>query len=244
MVTDGRTTSFQHLTRSAADHQQVCEWIWTVLLGDGTRALIAAGHWDRARRHVEQHRGIGQRLFDGRQVQVLVRCLGGQPSEALQLLNTSNPTKAWEHCVSTTLATLCHAAAAEYPSGIVETMIKNYLALDAEPGLAVFRARLGLAVLDLSPRSHQAETLRHLTREATTNGDGYVARDVLAHPVCREEMSDDEHRTLSAAVASACLDQGRIPPGLEQDLQDATAICTDAWRRHFARRGGSSLLDN
>lgn len=57
-VTDGRATSFQHLTKSAADHQQVCQWLWAVLLGDGARALVAAGQWDRARAHSEQHRGV------------------------------------------------------------------------------------------------------------------------------------------------------------------------------------------
>ncbi|MEN8654357.1 hypothetical protein ABCR94_28115 [Streptomyces sp. 21So2-11] len=82
-VIDGRAMSFEHLTQSAADHQQVCQWLWTVLLGDGTRALVVAGQWDRALAHAEQHRGVGQRLFDGRQVEVLVHCLGGQPNGAL-----------------------------------------------------------------------------------------------------------------------------------------------------------------
>ncbi|MFJ3824957.1 hypothetical protein [Streptomyces nodosus] len=235
-VIDGRTMSFQRLTQSAADHQQVCQWLWTVLLGDGTRALVAAGQWDRAMAHSEQHRGVGQRLFDGRQVHVLVRCLGGQPSEALEFLNKSTLAEDWEHTVATCLAVLCLAAAGEHPDGPVEKMVKHYLALDAAPELAVFRSRVGLAVLDLAPDTRRAQALHRLTHEATTHGDGYVARDVLAHPVCRKEMSHDELGTLSAAVASAGLDQGHIPARLEQDLRNATSIAAHVCKQRLTCR--------
>ncbi|BDM67518.1 hypothetical protein HEK616_10050 [Streptomyces nigrescens] len=235
-VIDGRPMSFQHLTQSAADHQTVRQWLWTVLLGDGTRALVAAGQWDRARAHGEQHRGVGQRLFDGRQVEVLVRCLGGQPSEALKFLNESTLSENWEHPVAACLAVLCLTAAGERPVGPVGTMVKHYLALDAAPELAVFRCRVGLAVLDLSPRTRQAAALSRLTHEATTYGDGYVARDVLAHPVCRDEMSRDELGTLSAAVASAGLGQGHIPAPLEQNLLDAVTVSAGVTERHLTQR--------
>ncbi|MFI6699930.1 hypothetical protein ACIBJC_13290 [Streptomyces sp. NPDC050509] len=235
-VIDGRAVTFQHLTDSAAGYQQVCQWLWTVLLGDGTRALVAAGQWDRARAHVEQHHGVGRRLFDGRQVEVLVRCLGGQPTEALEFLNNSALSEDWERPVAACLAVLCLTAAGECPVGPVETMVEHYLALDTAPELAVFRSRVGLAVLDLSPRPQQAEAFRRLRHEATTYGDGYVARDILAHPMCREQMDRDEICTLSAAVASAGLGQGRIPAPLEQDLSDAVAISIGVTERHLARR--------
>ncbi|MFF2382630.1 hypothetical protein [Streptomyces sp. NPDC058108] len=106
-------------------------------------------------------------------------------------------------------------------------MIENYLALDRTPELAVFHTRAGLAVLDLSPQPRKAETARHLTRQARTNTDGYVARDVLAHPACHKEMSHDEHRALSAIVASAGLGQRNIPTHLEQALLRATSIAED-----------------
>ncbi|MGW8552838.1 hypothetical protein [Streptomyces tubercidicus] len=233
---DGRTVSFQHLTNSTADHQQVCQWLWTVLLGDATRALVAAGQWDRARSHSEQHHGVGQRLFDGRQVEVLVRCLSGQPTAALKYLNKSTLTTDWERPVAACLAVLCLTAAGESPAGPTEAMVKTYLALDTAPELAVFRSRVGLAVLDLSPHSQQPEALRRLTREATTYGDGYVARDVLAHPVCREQMDQNDLRSLSTTVASAGLGQGTIPVPLKQDLLDAVAVSSGVTERHLARR--------
>ncbi|MEU5547448.1 hypothetical protein AB0G85_34635 [Streptomyces sioyaensis] len=232
-VIDGRTTSFQHLTASAADHQQVCQWLWAVLLGDGTRALVAAGQWDRARAHSEQHRGVGQRLLDGRQVEVLARCLGGQPLEALGFLNKSTLAESWEPPVAACLAVLCLTAAGRRPVGPIRKMVKHYLELDAAPELAVFRSRVGLVILDLSPRtSRQAEAFLRLTHDATTTGDGYVARDLLAHPVCRQEMSHDEHRSLSAAVASAGLGQGHIPAPLKSSLLDAVTASANVTERH------------
>ncbi|WP_326742716.1 hypothetical protein [Streptomyces sp. NBC_01768] len=235
-VIDGRTVSFQHLVDSPADHEQVCQWLWTVLLGDGTRALVSAGQWGRARSHGEQHHGVGQRLFDGRQVEVLVRCLGGQPTDALEFLNNSALSQDWERPVAACLAVLCLTAAGECPAGPVETMLGHYLALDAAPEFAVFRARVGLTVLDLSPRPQHAEVLRRLVHEATTYGDGYVARDVLAHPVCHEQMTQAQTRTLSAAVASAGLGQGNIPAPLDQILADAMAVSSGVTERHLARR--------
>ncbi|MFJ8953507.1 hypothetical protein ACIRO1_25670 [Streptomyces sp. NPDC102381] len=235
-VIDGRTTSFQHLTTSAADHQQVCQWLWAVLLGDGTRALATAGQWDRARAHTEQHRGVGQRLLDGRQVEVLARCLGGQPLEALEFLNKTALAEGWEHPVAACLAVLCLTAAGRRPVGPIQKMVKHYLELDAAPELAVLRSRVGLAVLDLSPHTRQAEALLRLTHEATTSRDGYVARDLLAHPVCRQEMSHDEHKSLSAAVALAGLGQGHIPALLERELLDAVAASANVTERHLAQQ--------
>lgn len=235
-VIDGRTVSFHHLTDSTADHREVCQWLWTVLLGDGTRALVAAGRWDRARAHSEQHHGVGQRLFDGRQVEVLVRCLGGQPAAALEFLNNSTLSEDWERPVAACLAVLCLTAAGDCPVGPVKTMVEHYLALDTAPELAVFRSRIGLAVLDLTPRPQQAEALRRLTDEAVAARDGYVARDVLAHPVCREQMNQDEICMLSAAVTSAGLGMGKIPAPLERDLTDAVAVSSAVTERHLAQR--------
>ncbi|MFF0700148.1 hypothetical protein ACFYVC_07575 [Streptomyces tendae] len=246
-VIDGRAMSFQRLTKSASDHQQVCQWLWTVLLGDGTRALVAAGEWNRARAHSRQHRGIGQRLFDGRQVEVLVRCLGAQPSDALMFLHKSQPVEPWEQSVAAALTVLCHRAADEHPVEPIDKMVQHYLALDSAPELAVFRSRVGLVVLDLSPKTRQAEAMRRLAYEAMTQTDGYVARDVLAHPVCREALGHGERRTLSAAVVSAGLGQGHIPEPLAQALLGAASVSADVWERHVTRRaspGPSRNLDS
>lgn len=239
-VIDGHVLPFAHLTQSASDHQQVCQWLWTVLLGDGTRALVAAGQWDRAREHSEQHRGVGRRLFDGRQVEVLVRCLGGHAGEAQEYLNQSTLSEDWEHAVAGCLTALCLTAAGEDPASHVETVVKHYLVLDTPPELALFHTRVGLTVLDLSPHARQAEASRRLTREAAASRDGYVARDVLAHPACRKDMDYGEHRVLSAAVASAGLDRGDIPAPLKRALRDATSVSAEVCDRHLTRRLSSN----
>ncbi|WP_225882237.1 hypothetical protein [Streptomyces aureocirculatus] len=233
---DGRTVSFQHLTDSADAHRRVHQWLWTVLLGDGTRALVKAGQWDRARAHIERHHGVGQRLFDGRQVGVLVRCLSGQPTEALGYLNHSTLSEDWEHAVAACLAVLCMTTDGDALVGPAKTMIGTYLALDTSPELAFFRSRLGLAVLDLSARSEQAGVLGRLTHEATTQEDGYVARDVIAHPSCREEMPQDKLRTLTASVASAGLGRGYIPEPFKRDLLTAVAISSSVAEHHLAQQ--------
>ncbi len=238
-VIDGHTTSFQHLTTSAGDHQQVCQWLWTVLLGDGTRALVAAGEWDRALTHSKQHRGIGQRLLDGRQVEVLVRCLGEQPSNALKFLHESTLAEPWEHSVSAALTVLCHRAADEQPVELIAKMVQRYLALGSAPELAVFRSRVGLVVLDLSPTSRGSEAMHRLASEATARPDGYIARDVLAHPVGREGLSQDERRTLAAAVTSAGLGLGTIPAPLAQAMRDASTVAVGVWERHANRQANA-----
>ncbi|MER5386371.1 hypothetical protein ABT040_40085 [Streptomyces sp. NPDC002688] len=170
-------------------------------------------------------------LFDGRQVEVLVRCLGGQPSDTLEFLNKSTLVEEWEHSVAAALAVLCYRAADEHPVEPIDNMVQHYLAVDTVPELAVFRSRVGLVLLDLSPQTRREEALRRLTHEATTHAAGYVARDVLAHPVCREGLSHDERRKLSAAVASAGLGQGHISEPLVQALRDAASVSADVWER-------------
>ncbi|MET9550053.1 hypothetical protein ABZY36_32800 [Streptomyces sp. NPDC006627] len=90
----------------------------------------------------------------------------------------------WERPVVACLAVLCLTAAGEGTVSPAATMVEHCLALDVAPDLAVFRSRVGLAVLDLSPRPQQAVVSRRLIDEAITYWDGYVARDVLAHVVC------------------------------------------------------------
>ncbi|MEU1015354.1 hypothetical protein [Streptomyces sp. NPDC005898] len=235
-VIDGHPISFRHLTHSTVDHQQVCQWLWTILLGDGTRALVTAGQWGRARTHCEQLRGIGKRLFDGRQVEVLGRCLDGQPKEALEFLSNSTLSEAWERPVAACLAMLCLTAAGARNAGSTATMVKQYQALDQTPELAVFRSRVGLAMLDLSSHNQQFGLARQLIQGAITHADGYVARDVLDHATCRDRMTQDELHTVSDLLISTGLGQGRIPAHLQQSLLGAVELSTQVANHHLAGR--------
>ncbi|MET8012953.1 hypothetical protein ABZU86_13045 [Streptomyces sp. NPDC005271] len=236
-VIDGRAVSFRNLTSSDDAHRQVCQWLWTVLLGDGTRALVAAGQWDRVRAHAKQHRGVGNRLFDGRQVEVLARCLTGEPASALEFLKDSTLSEAWERPVAACLTVFCLATSGEPDMTSVAAMTKDYLSLDTARELAVFRSRVGLSVLDLSESTGKptaAEVSDRIINEAAACRDGYVAREVLAHPGCCERMSSAERHALSAAVSSAQLGQGHMPEKLLHDLMSAVAVSAVATERCLA----------
>ncbi|MFE5301660.1 hypothetical protein [Streptomyces sp. NPDC056632] len=101
---DGRTLSLVDMTSSKDDLKKVVQWLWTVLLADGARALMSAGRWREALRQVEQSNGIGGRLLDGRQVAIVSRLVDGEPEAALALLNSSRFTDPWEEDVASCLA--------------------------------------------------------------------------------------------------------------------------------------------
>jgi hypothetical protein len=72
-VIDGRKIRLADLISHDDDHREVVQWMWSVLLADGTRALTRAGRWAEVLRHAKQHRGIGHQLLDGRQVAILAQ---------------------------------------------------------------------------------------------------------------------------------------------------------------------------
>ncbi|WP_461013637.1 hypothetical protein [Streptomyces daliensis] len=220
---DGHTVRFENLTATQEDHHQLHRWLWTVLLADGIRALVTAGEWERARAQARQHRGIGTRLLDGRQVEIVGRCLAGDPADAHALLNSSVTAEPWERPVASCLAILCQHQAGKVEQTTLATMVQDYLSLDTPAELDLFRTRVGLAALDLSeldPAHTSAITDRLLT-EAAGGRNGYTAREVLAHPTCRERLEPATQRALRTALSSSGLGQGHIPTYLEQDLLHA-----------------------
>ncbi|WP_433547148.1 hypothetical protein ACQPZG_20235 [Streptomyces sp. CA-294286] len=217
---NGRTLAFQELTATREDHQAVCQWLWTVLLGDGTRALTTARQWTRAREHVIKHKGVGQRLLDGRQVVIVSHCLNDDPETAQRTLDESALNDPWETPVAALLAMLCLSTAGKPTRDAENRMIAQYLALEGDPELAVFRTRLGLAALNLS-HAHRYEVARRLVNDAVHSQDGYVARDVLTHATCGQEMTTWEQQQLNTIVNAAGLDRRSIPPRLESTLMSA-----------------------
>ncbi|MFC9914994.1 hypothetical protein [Streptomyces sp. NPDC127197] len=156
-----------------------------------------------------------------------------------RILDESTLTEAWEHPVAACLTVLCLTADGRAAEGAAEKMAVEYLNLQAGTELAVFRTRVGLTVLDLSPRSSQAEVARRLVNDAVHLADGYVARDIIAHRACSREMTAEEHSRLTEAVASAGLGRGAIPHQLECDLLDAVELSATAAERHLAVRHSS-----
>jgi hypothetical protein len=245
-VIDGRHVSFQDLTGSAEDHRTLCQWLWAVLLGDGTRAQVRAGRWDQALAHAEQRGGVGRRLLDGRQVAIVARCLAGDPDTALKLLDESALSESWEEPVAACLTVLCLRTGARQADSAIATMVDHYLRLEPVPGLVVFRARLGLTVLDLAGGVEQpnaAQAAGRLLGEAVEAGDGYAARDVLAHNGCRERLTGAEERALAAAVRSSGLGSGALPAHLMADLLTAVEISETTTARDLPNSMNPSATD-
>ncbi|MEU7002667.1 hypothetical protein [Nonomuraea sp. NPDC046570] len=219
-VIDGVPVPGATLTTTTEDHRELCQWLWTVVLADGARALISSGRWQDAQGHLRRHNGIGQRLLDGRQVAVLAHCIGGETTSALALLEESTLSEPWEQAVAACLTVLCLRSGGRPADTAAATMCERYQALAPSPGLPVFRARLGLTVIDLASSIGQIDTraATHLVHEAIENADGYVARDILAHNGCRAALTDEEERALTLAVQSAGLGLGSLPAHLMADL--------------------------
>ncbi len=235
-VINGRQVSFQDLTSPDEDHRTLCRWLWAVLLADGTRALASAGRWDQALAHAGQWGGIGQRLLDGRQVTVLARCLAGDPAAALALLEESTLSEPWEQPVAACLTVLCLKIGARPADDAIAAMTEHYLGLEPAPGLVVFRTRLGLTVIDLAGggQPSAAQAVARLVGEAVAAGDGYAARDVLAHDGCRARLTGTEERALSAAVQYSGLGHAAIPARLMADLLAAVKMSEVTTARNLA----------
>lgn len=226
-VIDGRKVPLQNLTRSNEDHRTLGQWLWTIPLADGTRALASAGRWNQALAHAERHGGIGRRLLDGRQVAILTRLLAGDPAAALHLLNDSTPTEPWEHATAACLTVLCLSptTSTQTRNEALTAMVDRYLRLDPCPELLVFRTRLGLTAIDLADgveHPHAVKIATRLVTQIVACNDGYAARDILAHNECKAWLSETETHALTTAVHSSGLGCGTAFPGLMAELQTST----------------------
>lgn len=225
-VIDGRPLSFRHLTNTEEDHRTLCQWLWTVLLADGTRALTSAGRWQEALAYVQQRKGIGCRLLDGRQVAVLAQLHAGNPITALKTISQSNTTEPWERAVAACLTALCTARSEQRANAVVTTMIDYYLSLPPSPEVVLFQVRLGLTVTDIAGitsqhREAERATAR-LVEQALTSGDGYAAQEVVNNRSSHTRLTVEHDRALSSVVQSAGLDHKAIPQRLITDLLNAT----------------------
>ncbi len=223
---DGRDIDFRQFVNQTEERQELRRFLWTILLADGTRALTQAGRWGDALRHLEQHKGIGKRMLDGRQVAILARCITGDHHGALDVLDHSSTPDLWEQAVATCLRTLC-LRLGNQPARTSAAMVSTYLRLEPAPEHLLFRTRLGLCVIDLSvtdlaPGAHPASTpqvIARVIREAVAGADAYSASDVLAHQLCRSNMTKTDENALVDIVGSSRIRRGTMPVNLLDDLK-------------------------
>lgn len=220
-VIDGLPMPFSTLARTADDHQDVLQWLWRVLLADGTRALTSAGRWCDALVHLRSRNGVGDRILDGRQVAVIANAIAGDTAAACALLATTAAGEPWENAVTACLAALCRPG----DNRAASEMLDRYRRLDhAASGLVVFRTRLGLSVVEAIGGARSAEGRAVATTviiRAVASDDGYAARDVLTHPACSGMLQNDQTLALSTTVRASGLGLQRLPEQLGADLAAA-----------------------
>ncbi|MFD6891843.1 hypothetical protein [Streptomyces sp. NPDC059957] len=232
-----------HLTANAEDRQEVRALLWRVLLADGTRALTTAGRWKEALAHVKAHRGIGQRMLDGRQVAVLAALDAGDRQGANKLLADTEPGESWENIITLCLSVLYlrkRGMAWRHP---LQRLVTSYLERPDEEGITVFNVRLGLALLDTlpCPTGPTARLLiSELHRRTKTAADGYAAREALSHPLFPTHATTREAEDCHNLVLSCALETGALPNELRGQLSQAVRISYHTIRQGLAE--GQALL--
>lgn len=215
---DGTTTDLSGLTRTPDDHREIVQWLWTVLLADGTRALTQTGRWDQALRHVQDHHGIGQSLLDGRQIAIIAyHAAGDHQTSAYLLSQTSTPTP-WEAAVAASLAVLTG-----HDTPNTTALVNRYLDLGDTPAQVVFRTRLGLAVLDLTEDQPDPRLAHAIQTDILRSQDAYAVRDVLAHTRYASLIPASARATSTWLLDASGLGKGTMPPKLLHQLIAATA---------------------
>lgn len=225
------------LTANAEDRKEVRTWLWRVLLADGTRALTAAGRWTEALAHVEAHRGVGQRMLDGRQVAVLAAITTGNTLGAGNLLAATEAGEPWEDAVTGCLKVLCRRAVGRPWRGALENLVTTYLERPDEDGTVVFNTRLGLALLDVfpSPQDPVARAVvAELYRRTIKATDGYAAREILAHRLFTALATDRETQDCHALLNACALGTGSLPRGLSSQLDEALSTSDQTIRKRLA----------
>jgi len=225
-VINGRPVDLSTITCAPDDNKTVRTLIWTALLADGTRALALAGRWQEAAGHAATHRGIGNRLLDGRQAAILALLHDGQPGEAAVMVEQSTITEPWEHAAQCLLRVLCLHTAGTDTGHHVATMLVTARTLmqERDRSTTVPRTRIGMTALDLAGTQDDPQS-RPLSAElvATAAGDGYAARDALFHHRICQSLTTGQRQHLQDIVRACGLAAGTIPQRLHGQLMTAVS---------------------
>lgn len=215
--TAGVQVRFGTLAGHAGDHQELTQWLWTILLSDGIRALTSAGRWAEARDQAQQHNGIGQRLLDGRQLLVLAHCQNRDYDAAYTTLISAVVPTAWEQAVASCLEGMWRTWSGEPAAGNSADVISRYLSAAPSGEPTLFRVRLCLTAADIlgpAQRARQADLAWAAAHEALDGRDAYAAHDVITHVARRGDIPPRLAQSLKETVREAGLRAGTLPAGL------------------------------
>jgi hypothetical protein len=233
-----------NLTATDADRQEVRQWLWRVVIADGTRALTTAGRWQEALAHLERHHGVGEHMLDGRQVAVLARATANDYEGAQQLIAGTAPGDPWENAVTACLSLLCRPLDSSPTDREITQVLASCHQLDYQENLVVFHTRLVLSIVDMAgPRGHSRvrNEAEELVDRILDLGDGYAAREVLGHDATVALLTEQQMKGLAETVNACALGQGTIPAGLRADLLSALSASEDVILRTLSAQSGGQL---
>ncbi|MFF0659233.1 hypothetical protein [Micromonospora tulbaghiae] len=228
------------LTRSEHNHREVRQWLWSVLIADGARAMTSAGRWQEAYEHLKRHNGIGQRMLDGRQVAVIALATTGKIEQAETMIDTTIDGEPWEQAVTACLARACVHAVSESDEPTI-VLLDRYRRLRPVRSQAVFHVRLGLSVIDAIGACRHADLLNltdSLITQTIAFEDARVASEVLQHLACAAVMDPIRAEGLAELVTASGHGRGSLPLAILESLSSTTSTAEAVIRRRAASGHG------
>ena len=214
----GRTFTLGGLTADAA----VALWLRDVLLHDATRALAAAGCWDKAAGHAAQYDARPGRLHDARQAQIIASVTDGDGEAALALIDKSIRTEPWDHAVAACLRAWAHLATGfPIPASTIPALaLARHAIQSTAPGMTLSRTRLSLTAAALATTIDPAQEhlLGQVADDALQDGDAHAAREVLEHPATAGFLAEEQRQRLRGLTAAAGLGARTILEPLRSEL--------------------------
>ncbi|WP_230415869.1 hypothetical protein [Micromonospora tarapacensis] len=225
----------RQLPAEAKEREQIANWLRNVLLSDGTRALAIAGRWADAMTHVQRYDGIGATLRDGRQVAVVAHLIDGNTPSATAVLNRTTIEHPWEELVRDLLYTWRSATLGDRSRTDHLELIGRASNMALGSGLSVFRTRLVLTILDLSPAlsaTVAASLIDRLATEVIQEQDANAARDLLNHPA----VGPEHHGLLRQMISASGLGLGQLPESVRRALSSALDLAATVIRNTQTNR--------
>ena len=220
IVISGLEIHPRQLPAEAEEREQIANWLRTVLLSDGTRALTITGRWTDAMTHVQRYDGLGATLRDGRQVAVVAHLIHGNTPAATAVLDQTTIEHPWEELIRDLLYIWSSATVGDRSRIDHRGLIGRASNMTSGSGLSVFRTRLILTVLDLSPgifTTVAAGLIDRLATEVVREQDGNAARDLLNHPA----IGPERYGPLRQMINASGLGLGHLPEPARHTLSSA-----------------------
>ncbi|TQE18564.1 hypothetical protein Sipo8835_37820 [Streptomyces ipomoeae] len=241
----GHTVDLSMLIDTDADHRKICQELWVTVLVDGARALARIGRWTEAAEAMTAHRGVGNRLLDGRQIQIMSLMERGLDQQARDTIEATAPKEPWENTVAAFLRIHCRPAADPMPEAELDLALQGALALitSPDPEITAFQARVGLTALELVPDHTSPHAARLRDALAVVAGrDAYAAREVLDHHATRPHLTDEQRENLDVLLTTSGLGAGNLPQAHMHALTEAVDKAEAALRELLNGQEGPALV--